>query len=75
MLSGYLDDGARGVEAIHTNGGRVLVQHPATANADGMPCAALATGCADAALPLPALAAALVSWVMGSGATDFLAAS
>lgn len=47
ILSGTGSDGARGVEAIHAAGGRVLAQSPESAKFDGMPRSAIATGCVD----------------------------
>jgi two-component system chemotaxis response regulator CheB len=73
VLTGYLSDGARGVRAVQQRGGRVLVQHPATAQVPEMPSAAIATGCVDFALPLPALTAALISLVMVPGAAQLFA--
>ena len=73
VLTGYLSDGAQGVRAIQQHGGRVLVQQPASAEVPDMPLAALATGCVDFALPLPALAAALTTLVMIPGAAQFFA--
>ena len=52
ILSGAGMDGADGVRAIKGAGGRTIVEDPATAQYAGMPSAAWATGCADAALPL-----------------------
>ncbi|MCW2971862.1 MAG: cheB 1 [Thermoleophilia bacterium] len=60
VLTGANDDGARGVQAVHTAGGTVLVQHPDTAERSEMPRAAIATGVADAVLPITALADELV---------------
>lgn len=73
VLTGYLSDGAQGARAIQRHGGRVLAQHPATAQVSEMPSAAIATGCVDFALSLPALAAALVSLVMVPGAAQLFA--
>ncbi|MDT7577303.1 MAG: two-component system, chemotaxis family, protein-glutamate methylesterase/glutaminase, partial [Pseudonocardiales bacterium] len=70
VLTGMLDDGAQGVRAVKRNGGRVLVQEPATARAAGMPSAALATGCVDFALPLDRIAHALVTFVMAPGGAE-----
>jgi len=67
VLTGYLDDGARGAQAIHAQGGRVLVQDPLSAEAPDMPNAAVRTGCADFVLPLPVLAVALTALVMVHG--------
>jgi two-component system, chemotaxis family, protein-glutamate methylesterase/glutaminase len=72
VLTGMLDDGARGVRAIKRHGGRVFVQDPATAQAPGMPSAALATGCVDFALPLHRIAQALVSLTMAPGGAELL---
>ena len=41
LLSGANDDGARGMEAILSNGGQAIVQDPATADYAAMPQAAL----------------------------------
>jgi chemotaxis response regulator CheB len=50
VLSGRLDDGARGARAVKLAGGQVLAQHPETAEAEDMPSATLATGCVDLCL-------------------------
>jgi len=42
VLTGMMQDGARGLAAIHRNGGDVLAQSPDEAVAAGMPLAALA---------------------------------
>lgn len=47
ILSGTGSDGTRGIEAIKQHGGTVIVQDPSTAEFDGMPNNAIATGCAD----------------------------
>lgn len=73
VLTGYLNDGARGGQALHEHGGRVLVQDPATAEAPDMPLAALQTGCADFVLPLQALPSALTALVMVRGLARFFA--
>jgi two-component system chemotaxis response regulator CheB len=65
VLTGRLSDGARGVQTLSRHGGRVLVQDPLTAEAPGMPLAALQTGCADFVLPLSAIPAALTTFVTG----------
>ena len=51
ILSGTGSDGSRGIQAIHDKGGLVLVQSPDTAQFDGMPRSALATGKVDFELP------------------------
>ena len=58
ILSGTGSDGTRGLMAIKSAGGFTAVQQPETAQFDGMPRSALATGQIDATLPpedLPAL--------------------
>jgi two-component system CheB/CheR fusion protein len=47
VLSGTGSDGSRGVLAINKGGGMVLVQSPETAQFDGMPRSAIATGVCD----------------------------
>ncbi|MBJ7291760.1 chemotaxis protein CheB, partial [Williamsia sp.] len=63
LLSGTGDDGAAGVESVHSAGGLVAVQDPASASFSGMPGAAIATGTPDLVLPvreiLPELARVL----------------
>lgn len=51
VLSGTGSDGARGIRAIKEHGGLVMVQNEETAQFDGMPRAAIATGMADFILP------------------------
>lgn len=73
VLTGMLADGAQGVRAIKSRGGRVLVQDPDSARAGGMPSAAIATGCIDFVLPLNRIAAGLVALAMAPGAAELLA--
>lgn len=72
VLSGMLRDGADGVRAVKRHGGRILTQDPATAEAPGMPCAALATGCVDFVLPPHRMAPALVALAMAPGGAELL---
>jgi two-component system CheB/CheR fusion protein len=51
LLSGTGTDGTRGIEAIKSYGGFVLVQDPKTAKFDGMPRSAISSGYADLILP------------------------
>jgi two-component system CheB/CheR fusion protein len=62
VLSGTGSDGAQGVRAIKAAGGLVLVQLPQTAEHDGMPRAALATGAVDQELPPQDMAARLMGY-------------
>ncbi|MBL8209476.1 MAG: EAL domain-containing protein [Bryobacterales bacterium] len=78
ILSGTGSDGAEGVRAVKSAGGRVFVQEPRSAKYSGMPVAARATGCADAVLTLDALAERLASLkaptgtegIQGTGESD-----
>lgn len=47
ILSGTGSDGSLGLRAVKGNGGLVIVQDPASAQYDGMPRSAIATGMAD----------------------------
>lgn len=51
VLSGTGSDGTLGVREIKGEGGMVMAQQPATAEYDGMPCSAIATGLVDYILP------------------------
>jgi len=57
VLSGASSDGALGLRAIREHGGLCLVQKPDDAEFDGMPRAAIASGCADWILPVTGMAA------------------
>jgi signal transduction histidine kinase/chemotaxis response regulator CheB len=59
ILTGMLNDGARGVRAIKHRGGTVLVQSPESAQHPAMPKAAMATGVVDLVLPLSEIGRAL----------------
>jgi two-component system, chemotaxis family, protein-glutamate methylesterase/glutaminase len=63
VLSGTGNDGAMGVQAIHTMGGTVIAQDEETSEFFGMPSAAIQTGVVDFVLPLPQIADALMSIV------------
>ncbi len=47
ILSGTGSDGSRGIVSIHKQGGMVIVQSPESAQFDGMPRSAIATGLCD----------------------------
>ncbi len=59
VLSGTGSDGSEGVRAIKAAGGVVIVQSLNDAAYDGMPRAAVATGCTDIVDTAPAIAAAI----------------
>jgi two-component system chemotaxis response regulator CheB len=61
VLTGMLDDGARGIEPIKRAGGHVLVQDEASSVVWGMPANALATGCVDEVVPLNQMAARIAA--------------
>ena len=58
VLSGTGSDGTKGLVAIDRAGGFTLVQEPSTAQFDGMPRSAIATGIVDRVLPPTELAQA-----------------
>jgi two-component system, chemotaxis family, CheB/CheR fusion protein len=60
VLSGTGSDGALGLQAIKARGGIALAQTEASAKYDGMPHAAIATGCTDFILPPTQLGEKLV---------------
>ncbi len=61
VLSGTGADGSAGLLAIKEAGGLVLVQQPEEARFDGMPRNAIATGKADAVLPIAEIVGALMT--------------
>jgi two-component system CheB/CheR fusion protein len=63
VLSGTGSDGTLGVRAIKGEGGMVMVQHPASAEFDGMPRSTLATGLVDFELPPAEMPAQLMAYV------------
>jgi len=52
ILSGAASDGSRGISAIKSSGGMVMVQDPETAEFDSMPRNAIGTGLVDLILPI-----------------------
>ena len=60
IMTGMLDDGAKGVRVVKRAGGFVIAQDQATSVIWGMPRAAIETGCVDLVLPLDKLASALL---------------
>jgi hypothetical protein len=63
LLSGMGADGRQGLQAIKTQGGLTLAQHPDTAQFDMMPKSAIAAGCGDIVAPPANLPAAIASYV------------
>ncbi len=63
VLSGTGSDGALGVRAIKDAGGMVMAQTPDSAEFDGMPRSAMATGLVDYPLPANQMAAQLITYV------------
>ncbi|OAN54138.1 hypothetical protein A6A04_12930 [Paramagnetospirillum marisnigri] len=61
ILSGTGSDGAHGMRAIKASGGLTVAQEPETAKYDGMPKAAIDSGCVDQTLPPDAIGAELAS--------------
>ncbi|HEY8904650.1 MAG TPA: chemotaxis protein CheB, partial [Rhodoferax sp.] len=63
VLSGTGSDGTLGVRAIKEAGGMVMAQTPGSAEYDGMPRSALATGVVDYELPAAKMPEQLLSYV------------
>jgi two-component system chemotaxis response regulator CheB len=61
VLTGTNNDGASGAVKIKEQGGLVVVQDPATAEAPAMPAAVLAATPVDRVLPLPEIASFLTT--------------
>jgi two-component system CheB/CheR fusion protein len=63
VLSGTGSDGTLGVRAVKGEGGLVMVQTPETAEFDGMPRSAIATGMVDLIVPSHEMPARLLAYV------------
>lgn len=63
ILSGTGTDGTLGLRAVKAEGGMTMAQAPASAEYDGMPRSAIATGLVDDVLPAEKMPARLVKYV------------
>ncbi len=63
ILSGTGSDGSRGIAAIKNHGGTVIVQDPGSAEFDGMPNSAIATGYADLILAPELMGEEMISFL------------
>jgi len=63
ILSGTGTDGTKGIQAIKSSGGMVIVQEPSSAKFDGMPNSAIASGNADFVLVPSAISKELFNHV------------
>jgi chemotaxis methyl-accepting protein methylase/signal transduction histidine kinase len=63
VLSGTASDGTLGLKEVKAGGGMTMVQDPQTAQHDGMPRSAIASGSADYVLPAEEMADALLAYV------------
>ena len=66
ILSGTGSDGTQGVKAIKEEGGMVIVQKPDTAEYDGMPSSAIATGLVDFELAPAEMPAKIIAYATNS---------
>ncbi|MES2372893.1 MAG: chemotaxis protein CheB [Bacteroidota bacterium] len=69
ILSGTGTDGTKGANLVKENGGTVVVQDPLTAEFDGMPNSAIATGDVDLILPPEIIADELIEYLKESPLT------
>jgi chemotaxis methyl-accepting protein methylase/C4-dicarboxylate-specific signal transduction histidine kinase len=67
ILSGTGSDGTLGLKEIKAAGGMTMVQDPRSAQHDGMPRSAIASGSADYVLPAERMAAALLAYLRHAG--------
>ncbi len=74
ILSGTGTDGSIGLRVVKEAGGMAMVQDPATAEFDGMPKSAIATGLADFILPPEKMAEGLIDFVQRVRASGTTAA-
>ncbi|HYP26195.1 MAG TPA: chemotaxis-specific protein-glutamate methyltransferase CheB [Blastocatellia bacterium] len=64
VLTGMGEDGAEGAEVIRKAGGHVLAESNESAVVFGMPRSVIERGCANAMLPLPAIAPVLLAYTL-----------
>jgi two-component system, chemotaxis family, CheB/CheR fusion protein len=69
LLSGTGADGTLGLKEIKAAGGMTMVQDPLTAQHDGMPRSAIASGSPDYVLPAEQMADALLTYVKHASST------
>jgi two-component system CheB/CheR fusion protein len=67
VLTGFDADGSIGLKQIKAEGGMVMVQEPSSAEYDGMPRNAVATGLADFVLPVEQMGSTLIEYVRNAG--------
>lgn len=70
VLSGYLNDGARGAQVVRRVGGVMLIQDPISAAVPDMPQASIRGGPVNFVFPTSILSAALTTLVMQRGAAE-----
>ncbi len=70
VLSGTGSDGTMGSRAIKEAGGMIMVQKPSTAQFDGMPKSAIATGVADYVIPPGDMATELLNYIKHASNTS-----
>ncbi|GFO69304.1 hypothetical protein GMLC_28830 [Geomonas limicola] len=75
VLSGTGSDGSHGVVSVHQQGGLVVVQAPETAQFDGMPRSAIATGACDLILAPQRIPKVLLDYLVNAAAVRNLAHS
>lgn len=63
ILTGTGSDGTQGLRAIKREGGMVIVQEPISAEYDGMPRSAVATGLVDYELPIAEIPLQLMNYI------------
>jgi two-component system chemotaxis response regulator CheB len=70
ILSGMLDDGARGLRIVKSHGGMAVVQSPKDATFDSMPNSAIARTAVDHVLPAAEIGERLPEWISQMNALE-----